>query len=167
MSGKASHSLNTSSQSEASDPTARKVQDQAQKVLSSAQGAAANLAQQATALAQQALQKLPESVTELLPSSIKAGPTATPTHQAAMPVTSETRETTSAPIVDSRPDRPVATHKPLVPEPAGASAGASATETDITKTHTTGNFEAAGGSPSMHCYANNKLCLRRLASSYT
>ena len=61
-----------------------------------------------------------------------------------MPVTSETRETTSAPIVDSRTDRPAGTHKALVPEPSTGSSSGSSAETDITKTHTTGNFEAAG-----------------------
>jgi len=133
-----------SSSTSTSTTSGQSVQEQAQKVFSAAQETASNLATQATTYAQQAVQKLPGSVKDLLPDSITESSTATPTHQASMPVASETRETTSAPIVDSRTDRPAGTHKALVPEPSTGSSSGSSAETDITKTHTTGNFEAAG-----------------------
>ena len=161
--------LSQASNTSSSTSSQQSVQEQAQKVFASAQATASNLASQATTFAQQAVQNLPGSVKDLLPSTLKDGATATPTHQAQMPVTSETRETTSAPIVDSRTDRPAGTHKALVPEPASADATASASETDITKPHTTGNFEAAGTSRRFTLVdtAESAPLLLRLIASYT
>lgn len=126
----------------------QQVQDQASKTAASANATAQSVVAQATNLAQQAISQLPASVTSVLPASLTS-PTASATHQSAAPVTSESRETTSAPIAESRNDRPEGVLKPLVPD---TSSGANAADAPLgqaggdafTQPHTTGNFAASG-----------------------
>lgn len=123
---------------------------------------ASNLVNQASTYVHQALDNLPEGITSKLPSQITnlvgaGGNNAkTPSHHEEMPVGPETRETTSAPILDAGSTRPQAVLKAPV---AGTTTTADTTgggqtnaaapvaateEDDFTKPHRTGIFEASG-----------------------
>lgn len=167
--------------------TLSQVQAQASSLASTASERAAGLSQAATeklsGLVDQAKQNLPPQVASLLPGGVGVGSGAAAAasgtassglstgdivHQEPQhDITSQTRETTSAPIVESQQeDRATSVSKPLVPGSSGpaptatsssfSSTSSSApgisqvgvvrddTNTDITEAHTTGTFAATG-----------------------
>lgn len=130
-------------------------------VQTTAQQAATSITQSVAGLVEQVKQALPESVADYIPTSTASSTststsTGAATHHADMPVTLESRETTSAPLEDSRTERPSGVMKPLIPDAstsqslpavgtvAHVSNQPAAQENDFTKPHSTGVFEAAG-----------------------
>ena len=116
-----------------------------------ASATAQSLATQASALAHQAVDKLPASVSTLLPTSIVDGLSsstpAVPSHQSQVEITPETRETTSAPILESQSERPSGVMKPLIPNPTSTSSELPTSESNADswkKPHKIGTFEATG-----------------------
>ena len=137
--------------------------------LTSALPSLAQVQASVTSAAQQVAASLPASVAAYLPASLTSGGAAGGTtapavstadapagasHHSQLPLTSESRETTSAPLEGSAGDRPTGTVKPLVAPASTGSTGPSSdtmkagvvgdSKIDITQPHTTGTFQATG-----------------------